>query len=212
MSTELSITDDDTFEGTLTVPEDGDDANASTVQIPFQESLNQLAFLRKRIIGASEDIIVVPVHIMNGYTSGGWSINHTSTIGTISTAFMYWLSSSATAVQFIVPVYGVPGFGRIREVGVYLEGATGHAGLPATMPKVELIKFVDSTTTLVGEQSDTSANTTAYEARHSILLSGLTHSIDPLAAYFIRFTNEGSTNAATGLRVDRMTIGYSGAA
>lgn len=85
--------------------------------------------------------------------------------------------------------------------------AGSHSALPAAMPDFSVVKhniatgvgsFVGSTTTVV----DPSANTVAYELRHTITVTGINEVIDRTTyVYFGVYDNENSTHAVTGLEV-----------
>lgn len=92
----------------------------------------------------------------------------------------------------------------LTRVDVPVLPAGGHAGLPATMPLVELFgqdMLTGGLSTLV-TQGDTSANTAAYHLAHSISATGLSHTIDrDTYVYHFRIRGELSTNSLVGLKV-----------
>jgi hypothetical protein len=109
-----------------------------------------------------------------------------------------------------------PHYGRLIQVGVVCQG-NSHTALPAVMPTVALMRRAfwgdgtdtDSVYNVVDGlklQSDASANHTAYDRVHTIVLDLLSpdvsFDVDPHAAipydFWLAVTGEQSTNAVAG--------------
>lgn len=185
---------------TLNVPADGESVNSASVVGYMQEVANRLEYLRQRTPGAnpvanlirlqaSVSSVFVPTNwaLVGGASASPLGLNQT-TIGVI---FLPWIPLTDLLTGMI-----------IRGFTVFARGATAHAALPATMPKVELIR-VDTTTlaiTVVDTQSDVSANTAAYQVVHTIAKTlGAPETVLSTALYYLRLSGEDAANALAGL-------------
>lgn len=100
----------------------------------------------------------------------------------------------------------------LTEVSVIVQGAPSHAGLPARMPRVRVsrvthlseIELHSSGTSVL----DTSANTAAYQASHSIVATCDQNNVvdKALYRYFLVVWNEGGTNGLIELSVGDVTV------
>lgn len=97
---------------------------------------------------------------------------------------------------------------EIGAVAVGIKPAGAHAGLPASMPTVELWEFdmngisPGPPAVSLGTVTDTSASVVAYEAYHLVILSGLSAPAEPSAyRYFVEFKSESGANALAGCSV-----------
>lgn len=111
-----------------------------------------------------------------------------------------WFNDTLDAPIF-VPI-NPPVGSTIKSVNVRYQGAAGHAGLPASMPVVSLLKTTIATGGLstVATQADTSANTTAFQAAHSITIGGLSEAVTGVATYNVQIDAESGANALVGAR------------
>lgn len=89
----------------------------------------------------------------------------------------------------------------ITGIRVQYQGAAAHANLPGTMPLVDL-RYYDTASNIdlsQATQSDTSANTAAYQLIHAITLTGLSVVVDKRTTRFhVDITAESGANALVG--------------
>lgn len=87
----------------------------------------------------------------------------------------------------------------------------GNTNLPANMPlfRVRKLDITTNSTSTVGTATDSSADVSAYNAQHNILLSGLSETIDnTVYRYIIEFVSESGANATTGFTVISAEASY----
>lgn len=114
-------------------------------------------------------------------------------------------SSSATV---IFPVHMIPQGVTVTQVRMYIDPQAGHGALPGGMPAITLYSYsAGIPRTTEGTQVDTSASVPAYEATHSVTLSGL--SVDTAGKSLeIAIRGEFGSDWVTGLRVRYIDITY----
>ena len=128
----------------------------------------------------------------------------------INTLVSYWLQDSISAPRIRIPLDYVPLAASITTLTVQLKGASGHTGLPSTMPSIQLIQQSATAYTLTptNTATDTSASVPAYESVHSITLSGL--NVQPVNyAWSVLINGEASTDAEVGLEVYSLSVTWS---
>lgn len=94
----------------------------------------------------------------------------------------------------------LPKGATLTKVQVVLKGAGGHVGMPATKPDIIVYKIssINGTATSIGSATDASANTTAYQAVHTIDAT-MTETIDSeLLRYAVVVETEDGANALAG--------------
>ena len=111
------------------------------------------------------------------------------------------VTADATARGFDVPV-PQPQTGLLTKVTLTLQGYTGHAALPATLPRVALYRQGEPSS-FMGSATDGSASVAAYEAEHEIELAVSASNAMSAAAFFIQIRGESGTNASGGLFIKR---------
>jgi hypothetical protein len=137
-----------------------------------------------------------------------------NTLNNLDSRFTFVLSphcweqtSVASAGRLIIPV-PMPARGKVTGVTCDVKAAAAHAGLPATMPALALLRQPadGSTVTVVASASDTSANTTAYQAAHQTSLGVLAHTVLTTGTYYVRYEGETGANSLAGLQLYRITV------
>lgn len=154
-------------------------------------------WLRERTIGAgsSPSVIMRPAIIANGDAEGGGFWDHRSPAASgLYDPYALQLVAGTREVQLMLPDMQ-PGL-VIKSIVLNVQSPVSHSGsLPLTMPLVTLGRFSSSASiTTIGSQADTSANTTAYEAEHTITLT-LSETVLSGYAYILSVRGEASTNA-----------------
>jgi hypothetical protein len=95
----------------------------------------------------------------------------------------------------------------LATLDVYVKGATGHPGLPSPIATARVIRYKlsDNTSTTLATQADTSADPTAYEARHTIAVVLNEVFDNSQYRYILQFDGEiafaDDANAVVGLSV-----------
>lgn len=102
----------------------------------------------------------------------------------------------------------------LQTVKVYVEGASGHAGAPATLPAIQVLKSTPSTgtpgtTNLTAAVIDTYASAAAYETVHAITISSIAHTVvRSTQRLTISITSEYNANAVAGFLVHGCDVTY----
>lgn len=189
---------------TFTVPDDGDSANAASIQTPVQQLADELEYIQDKIPGG---IVGAQVRFQVPLNFGPW--NQDGRFG--QDGVFITQASVASAGQVFFELAGmnlVPNL-TIKEIRVRIQPMTGHGALPATKPQITLT-IVNGNTGAVstfGPQADTSANVSAYEIAHDIALTGLSVSMSSITMrYYIDFRGEAGANSLAGLVVYAATI------
>jgi hypothetical protein len=108
----------------------------------------------------------------------------------------------ANAVSAFWPI-SLPNGATLTSLGVVLEPTTGHAALPVSMPRFELVSIANDGTVVseVAFVTDSSASVIAYQTLHTIVSGALSVVINNATKrYLVAFSSEGSTNALAGLK------------
>ena len=126
--------------------------------------------------------------------------------------YVYWKQNTVGSTEgyLYLPLDFVPLAASITTLTMQLKGASGHAGLPTTMPRIALVRQAPdgSGITVLDTAIDDSEDTTEYQAVHPVTLSGL--NAQPISyVYMVRITGEFGTNAATGLSVYSVAVTWS---
>lgn len=97
-----------------------------------------------------------------------------------------------------------------NSLHVYLKGASGHGGLPTTMPRVRLFETSNPTAgeptpTVIADAYDSAGSVGAYEAYHDIQPTFPQTTLTALKSYFLKLEGEGGTNSIVGLEIFAIT-------
>lgn len=120
----------------------------------------------------------------------------------------YRTNNNADTYQLYFCPSNLPYLGTITAITAYVDPKNGHAGLPGTMPRIKLSSRthgVDGDTD-IAQQTDTSANLTAYQALHTITLSGLSQTVDGTKMYYVEVQSEGGANALDFFQLMGLTV------
>ena len=194
------ITELDQFDASITVPDDGDTSGAASVTsagVGFQPLANRTTFLKNRSAAASGGNLAVALD-----ASINTNARFTFAFGLAAPDYTQFQTdvTDAGGIQFhIPPIFGVQITNVIARVHGDAGGVGTHAGLPGTLPIIELLSL-DSTSgtgtvTSIATQVDTSASVGAYETMHNIDLGSLTEVAGDNLTYIVRFTGETGANA-----------------
>lgn len=180
----------------ITVPDDGDAANAASIQTPLEQLAEELELVARRTPGGSSavatgfQIPLLPFDNLNSrFAPAGVGILQQNDV------------TDAGGVLLPVPIAMVPC--TITAVFLTLRNVAFHSALPATMPQLQLYRFNRSTytSTVVGTQVDTSASTAAYAAAHTIALTVSESVNSSNFVYYVSFNGETGANSVPDLQV-----------
>lgn len=206
------------YAASLSIPADGEGVSAASVALYVQEIANRLEFIRQRTPGTNPSTNIMNVGKPAGdslLTAGStvWQANFTAS----STPVINNLVISSTEV-FICPIFLAAGT-VIRNFSAILRGAGAHVGLPAVMPKIELVKLdyagyigagVAPPYAAVDSQSDISGTTAAYQLAHTVSKTlAAPQTVGANEAWALRMTGESGANALIGLQWVSFALGVS---
>jgi hypothetical protein len=197
--------DPTTYHDIVQLPADGDNNDASNITAPFEACLDNIEYLKqlkhvqssvqRQMRHAEYSSSQVTRSIVDGSVSG-WQVNHPG-------------PGDATVENIVFPIE-VPQGATITQIRVTIDPANGHGGLPASMPRWELLtETATGVATLADSQTDTSANAAAFDANHTIQK---TISVGPVnnatTRYTLKFFSEAGANSLTGLRVTSVLVTF----
>lgn len=195
----LNITDVDAF-STVQHIADGDALNGTNHAAEMQTVANRTKFLAARVMATvANDPIMFPILAMlpDPTATNGWAF------GSAGTALALNQYGAASPYAVFLEIQA-PKFGFLQDIGVTLAGATGHGGMPGTMPKITLYRqdpgSVGAPTT-VGTATDSTAGVPAYELAHSVTITGINESLehDGGSRFYLKLEGESGANAISGL-------------
>jgi hypothetical protein len=216
-----NLTPANSFDTTITVPDDGDGGTAASVNGAFQALANRTQYLNQNYLPLSGGALTG--------TLQGTSFRFSTSLGTVSPTNYTRLQSYfggvpdgnqwkmdvnrgifiqntvSSAGTLYLPLNNIIDGSTLTSVTVTLAGASysgaaGHGGsLPATMPTLKLYRQDQGSppaqTQIGGTTTDSSANAAAYDAAHSVTISGLSEAVVQTKQYYLLLTGEASTNS-----------------
>lgn len=101
--------------------------------------------------------------------------------------------------------------GTITSAAVTLTGYTGHATVPARMPRIAVYRVTGTTLSLLHAGTsfvDSSANTTVYQSAHAVTATCTTNNVVDKTQYryALAVWNEGGSNSLTYLSISNATV------
>jgi hypothetical protein len=185
----------DTWEANILVPDDGDAANAASVETGFVDVGNRTLWNYNRTVEAVGGALVFPLAPFDYDGVNRW---------TFFLSLMAYQNSNVAGNEAMVvalPTLHNCDFDSVTAVVHGDGGGAGpHVGLPGTMPQIRLYRQTVSTATtaIVGTQADTSAGVAAYETIHTIVLSFGAQSYDGDSSYWLAIQGETGANSIAG--------------
>lgn len=116
--------------------------------------------------------------------------------------------STATVLNFQI---NPPNKVLLKEVSIYLKGATGHVALPTNMPKISLVAYEVGVSSTLVNGYDTSTTLAQYENWHEIKLDLTSSSITvhtDTSIYGIMIQAEYGANSIIGAEVIAYSMKY----
>jgi hypothetical protein len=161
-----------------------------------------LKWLKQRVVGlkAGTQQIWVPPYIFSS-SAGDWALKNSGAGGA-----PFALQAEATSTSSVViPLPNFARAGTLTTVTMRVSSLVVHSALPANMPKLEVFRFVvaspsgDYSPFLVGDATDASASVAAYDATHTVSVTGRNEDfaspVTSFAGYAVKVTGEWGTNA-----------------
>lgn len=202
MSTTINVTVP-TYNSAITIPTAGDIQTVQSATDPMVALAKNAEWVRRR---AFSDTAATPTTVrpIQGGQMSSFTIN-----GTYGVNFSQ--SSTASVGQLVIPAI-IPTSGYtsliVTSFGCVIKGNSGHAGLPGTMPVVNLIQHSGLTAYNVqGTVTDTASTVPLYQAEHSVAYSGAAIGLYA-GPVWLEFKGESGANAVTGLIVGKFFISF----
>ena len=189
-------TDVDQF-NTVVKFNDGEAATAASVRAAIEPLADRGHFLRRRLLSGEVGDVVQCRFAPTFNDQAKW-VASLSPVG--------HSQSDVASAFYIVFELELPKNCVLKEIHATLLGSAGHAGLPATMPRLRLLRQDTGSSgapTALGDQSDTSASVGAYEVPHSVSIAGLSEVIahDGGNRYYVRIDGEAGANSQAALAI-----------
>lgn len=187
---------------TAPTPAAGELVRAEDIQEAVQALLNQDKSLEDHKLDAaapSRSVTRIQQSFFSSDDLASWAINeYGDAVQALSTTTQH------ASCPLLLPHGAV-----LTSVSVAVLPSGGHGALPATMPVLHVIRHASPAHTSLGNASDSSADVSAYEATHSITVSGLSVTVDrTLHRHSVRLTGEAGANFAAGLTAYSVTCVY----
>lgn len=179
-----------------THPNDGDPPKVADVNPALEAKGDDIAYLNARAFYGDTGYIHVPlIPLANA--------NSRFTYITAGTGRFCWVQADITDQGLLIFEFLVPVKGKLVEVVAEVDGnggGTNHTNLPANKPDLELWRTEYSAggaPAQVGATiTDPSADFSAYDTNHTIVIPTLTEVISSTRKYQIRIRGESGANAA----------------
>jgi hypothetical protein len=200
-----------TYSGTAThresveIPSDSDKRNWTIVGGSLQNLKDETEYLRGRIPGAGS-LHRRYVDVVSGYSVATGSVWNK---GTGSGDVAYWTQSQLSNNRLVFEITPLlPHVCMIIGFGAVINPPNSHAGLPATMPTIDLLRrsILDAPGTpwsLIVSSTDSSADVATYEAIHLTGPASTSTSVNLNIGYrwALSVVGEGGANSLVGLEV-----------
>lgn len=204
-----AITEADSFNATMTAPDDGDSCSAASITaagVGFQVAADRTRYLYNRNLPASGGYINIPLFacypILAALGAMDWEANMD-----FVTPLMHWETIAIGATdRLVIPIQQVHN-ASFDELVVSLHGAFHGAWPVGQMPTMRLMQCTSAgVTTQIGAITDPTVVQATYELPHDVTLSFAAQTFDPDISFYATIEGESAGNAAPGLRVYRLKM------
>lgn len=166
--------DDENYAGSATLPDDGDNADAASVNVPLEACIDGLAYIYTRVL--TWEIGTVP----GGYAQKSpmvpralneWS--EETDAGTL--APLGWYQTDNSGNELISFEINPPHcLARLQRVYVRLDGnghtgAGAHANMPANKPQITVYRVSGGSLSTLHTETDPTTDKAIYDTPHSIV-------------------------------------------
>ena len=212
-----ALTDIDTFDATITVPEGADDRTAGSVEVSFQGLANRTTNNNTRLSGIDTQLTAVP-----RLNTSVVKIPLTTGVPALGTTSWKWIGSAWSQAATISPVTLdfditsiLPASGTIDSVKMYVNGGSGHGAFPGVgssqLPYIALQKWVKTSgaATVFGKTIDPATSNVEYEVDHIVETTGIAEAITDADNYSVLIQGEnGAWGLADQLLVITIELGW----
>jgi len=213
----------------ITIPDDGDDLDAASVNTPIEALADAIA-----AISPSATLM------LTAYPRLRWiTLSESSASPNVASGGMRMIVVSSTDVDVNDGIWGRFEIAAVNsgaalanvfgiEIGtdlhpyhgwtlttcvLTLQGKSPHDALPALMPRAALARYDAGASASLCSTAwaiDASADTTAYQASHTITLTVDQNNVIDADSYDYIFLvqNEGNTNGVAGLKIDKIVLTF----
>lgn len=186
------------------LPSDGDDDVVASVNAALEACRDEDLSLRAGEIDsvAVTRMVNMALAVEDGTVGGSW-------LPKMNSGSKGWVATTTAAGFLWIPL-DVPDGATITAITAYVKAAGGHGVLP-TMPVIEFFSFAPATgvSTGIHTTADASASVVAYEALHTIAMTGLSEVVDRSAKYYmVGQTNEQGGSAIAGLTLYGISVTF----
>lgn len=187
------LTETDSFDLLVEGPSTLSHASSAEMRENMTKLVNRDRFLLERVGGAAVGDVMRP-------SLAALDVSR-FTFGTGTP--LVWRQSDVTDAGTLLRNLPAPKKAALTGVRARILPIGSHAGLPGTMPKLELYRqpLISTAPVLVADAVDASADVTAYELGHNVEITGLSANLATGNAeeYFVVFRGEAGANALVGL-------------
>lgn len=146
--------------------------------------------------GSNQVTVCLPLTDSYGGLAANWSL------GTAAgyPFSPYWLQFANTYAGNVIFPLNLPVGAKLTTITARLAGGgpfvapSTHSGLPATKPRLTIARVTDGVPTLVGNVTDSSSTTGAYDAMHTLTLTA-NHTVQAGCSYHAVVEGESGTNS-----------------
>jgi hypothetical protein len=193
------------FPPNVRIPDGGNRRNSTVFAAGFEDLSNRTKYLQERIPGAGS-LHRRYVDVVSGYSVATGSVWNK---GTGSGDVAYWTQSQLSNNRLVFEITPLlPHVCMIIGFGAVINPPNSHAGLPATMPTIDLLRrsILDAPGTpwsLIVSSTDSSADVATYEAIHLTGPASTSTSVNLNIGYrwALSVVGEGGANSLVGLEV-----------
>ncbi len=200
-----AVSETDTYTAALQVPNDGEDVNQASLLSNFVQGLgNRTLHLKNKTPGVGATYqIEIPL--------GSASLNIGTRFAFLESALLWQQTSVADGGALYFPLPLMAAYGTLKEVHLIVDGGSTHGGVPATKPKITIMRNVATigaasitAPASVGTATDSSASVGSYELVHAISVTGLAVVPTDINTHWLKVEGEtGANSVANELRVLR---------
>jgi hypothetical protein len=195
-----NLVDVDTWTAAVTVPDDGDAANAASVEAGMQDLADRTYYLHEKIVGVASTITVPIPLCASAFNQDARFI---ASDGIAAYGYGCWEQADPTSGGGLAfGIYLPFESGQLSSVTLYVTGrwsGAAHAGPVGTMPTLTIQQQALATgvVTDLATVTDTTVAPATYDVPHTIVNPCGPVPIGPTHTYWLVVTGEAGANSAT---------------
>ncbi len=194
-----NLVDVETFPAAISIMDDGDAANAASVETGRQQLANRTYYLHEKIVGVASTI-TVPIPLCASAFNA--NARFYSADGVAAYGLGCWVQSDITSIGGLAfGIYLPFESGQLSSVTLYVTGlysGAAHAGAIGAMPTLTIQQQALATgvVTDLATVTDTTVAPATYDVPHTIVNPCGPVPIGPTHTYWLVVTGEAGANAA----------------